>query len=302
MLRTTIVAAALAACLSIAAAPVRADSVYLIGNSLTWDTQPELLDGMIGHHVDCNKTLPFIHANPASECVASSSDWSLALSSATYDVLTVQPFAGSTVSSTLAEDAAAISDWMAMQPGATVVLHTGWAQHDMHEAAYHGGLTGEAMAYCPEYFDALRSRLLAIDPGRTIVSTDMIGVIDRIYHDIEAGVGPYSALSDLYRDPTHLSYTDGRFLAHNAMRRTLGQPFSAAGFDAVPADHRTYLLAVLENCPADVNRDCVADVFDLLTYLDEWFEGMPIAERGEADGVIDVFDLLAFLDDWFVGC
>jgi hypothetical protein len=36
-------------------------SCYLIGNSLTWDTVPAWMDGDVQWHVDCGKSLPFIH-------------------------------------------------------------------------------------------------------------------------------------------------------------------------------------------------------------------------------------------------
>ena len=44
-------------------------SYYLIGNSLTWDTVPAWMDGDVQWHVDCGKSLPFIHANPDEPCV-----------------------------------------------------------------------------------------------------------------------------------------------------------------------------------------------------------------------------------------
>ncbi|MCA8989232.1 MAG: right-handed parallel beta-helix repeat-containing protein, partial [Planctomycetaceae bacterium] len=37
--------------------------IYLIGNSLTWDTIPSLLDEAAEWHVDCGKPLPYIHAH-----------------------------------------------------------------------------------------------------------------------------------------------------------------------------------------------------------------------------------------------
>lgn len=52
-------------------------------------------------------------------------------------------------------------------------------------------------------------------------------------------------------------------------------------------------------CPADMNDDEIADVFDLLIYLDAWFLGD--ADRN-GDFVTDVFDLLDYLDVWFAGC
>lgn len=54
-------------------------------------------------------------------------------------------------------------------------------------------------------------------------------------------------------------------------------------------------------CVGDLDLNGAADVFDLLTFLDGWFDGRPDADFN-ADSVADVFDLLGFLDAWFIGC
>src|SRR5690606_39121687 len=54
-------------------------SYYLIGNSLTWDTSPSLLDGDVQWHVDCGKSLPYIMAHPEMPCVKTSTLWPQAL-------------------------------------------------------------------------------------------------------------------------------------------------------------------------------------------------------------------------------
>lgn len=297
MLKTSIVAAASAACLSMAAVPAHADSVYLIGNSLTYDLSPWGLGNPVAYHIDCNKNLQYIHDHPEAPCIAGGY-WPTQLAAASYDWLSVQPFFGTTIE----QDTAVISEWMDMQPTATVVIHTGWTYSATFEETYHGGWDGVNMTHCPEYFAALRAALLELHPGRTIVINDAIGTIDRIYHDIQAGIAPYEDLSELYRDQIHMDYGDGYFLARATMRHTLGLSPGNPPIDPVSPEHLAYLQAVIVNCPADVNRDGIGDVFDVLTYLDEWFAGMPTAERGDADGTVDVFDLLAFLDDWFAGC
>ena len=69
-------------------------SFYLIGNSLTWDTVPQQLDGDTQWHVDCGVSLPYIHANPAKPCVKQSTIWPKALRDKQYDVVSVQPHSG----------------------------------------------------------------------------------------------------------------------------------------------------------------------------------------------------------------
>ncbi len=53
-------------------------------------------------------------------------------------------------------------------------------------------------------------------------------------------------------------------------------------------------------CAADVDNNQQVDVFDLLAYLDTWFEGSQNAElTDDLPPQVDVFDLLSFLDGWF---
>ncbi len=52
-------------------------------------------------------------------------------------------------------------------------------------------------------------------------------------------------------------------------------------------------------CPCELDGDPLqVSVFDLLAYLDRWFESDTAADM-TSDNFIDVFDLLAFLDCWF---
>ena len=109
--------------------PVIADQrqqqrVFLIGNSLTWDTVPSKLDGDVQWHVDCGKSLPWMHDNPEKPCVKSSTLWPAALKDKQYDIVSVQTHYGAT----LEEDAETISKWMTLQPKAIFVIHTGWAR------------------------------------------------------------------------------------------------------------------------------------------------------------------------------
>ena len=54
-------------------------------------------------------------------------------------------------------------------------------------------------------------------------------------------------------------------------------------------------------CPADLNDDGDADVFDLLAYVDLWFALDAAADIDGTPGV-NVFDLLDYLNGWFTGC
>lgn len=255
----------LLSCLLILAAPARgdlvADNIMGIGNSLLWDTKPYDLDGNVTYDVYCGKTAEFIYANglsatPEPACVTSSTPWTTALASQQFDYLIVQPHYD-----TLAGATQAISAWWQMQPDATLVIHEGWGGHEQHgnnpphETQYHDGAVRASDSranHSPAFFAALVDALRA-DPNNptgeirlTLTST----MVDTIYHDIAEGDAPYSDLSELYRDSIHMNGTDGRYLAHNALRLAMDQPISTVGFGASDPTHLAYLDGILTGVTA----------------------------------------------------
>ena len=160
--------------------------IFLIGNSLTWDTLPGLLDGDVQWHVDCGKNLKYIHDNPTAPCVKTSTLWPEALKSKQYDLLSVQPHFGTS----LDEDVAVISAWLKLQPSAVLVIHTGWNRAAEFDAAYHAAVDTRQMTHSPAYFQALTSKLVELHPDRTIRSTSAIDVLDEMYHEIQQGQAP----------------------------------------------------------------------------------------------------------------
>ena len=220
--------------------PGEGPRTFLIGNSLTWDTVPSRLDGAdagrVRWHVYCGKSLPFIRDHPAGHCVDSSTPWPEALAGGPYDFLVVQPFTGSTRTA----DAAIVADWAARQPSAVLVIHTSWTTLEEFPAAYESADPDGPMRPSPAYFDALLADLRAALPGREIRTTNAGALLYAVHRDAEAGRGPLAGLSDLGRDPIHLNLGPGRYLAHNALRRALGQPPRGEGFDVEPAV-RAYL-------------------------------------------------------------
>lgn len=250
---TTLVAATLLAMLAgsdlraqTAAAPSK---FYLIGNSLTWDTVPSRLAGDVQWHVDCGISLPSIHAKPDTPCVKESTIWPKALAAKQYDVISVQPHYGST----LAQDVATISEWMKLQPKAVFVIHSGWAFHARGEEEFNSYATPGAMEHSPVYMRALVAELRRLHPDREIRQTLAQNLLAQVRDDIAAGRAPFKRIQELYRDSIHMTHGPGRYLMHNAMRRALGQPRSAAGFELDPAA-KTYLdgvLDLLETSPQD---------------------------------------------------
>ena len=227
-----------------------APRTFLIGNSLTWDTVPERLDGAVQWHVDCGVSLPHISAKPDAPCVKSSTLWPKALKEAQYDAVSVQPHYGST----LAQDVETISNWMKLQPKAVFVVHSGWAFAARRAAEFAGLATPDQMTHSPTYFRALVAELRRLHPGREIRQTLAQNLLAHIAEDIDAGRAPFKTVAELYRDPIHMTHDHGRYLMHNAMRRALGQRPSAVGFEKLDPEVKRYLdgvLALLATAPED---------------------------------------------------
>ena len=200
-------------------------TVFVVGNSLTWDALPTLLDGEVDHHIYCSRNLEYIRDNPDGHCISTSTPWSTALVDNAYETLLIQPFDGTS----LMRDVEIISGWMDMQPDADVLLHTGWAQHDELYEVLALGNPDDMMRPNYEYFEDLVAALERRYPGRKISSTNAFAYLAAIGADSARGIGPYAQLSDIYRDHIHMTREDGRYLMHNVIRKSLGQEFSSDG-------------------------------------------------------------------------
>jgi hypothetical protein len=225
-------------------------SYYLIGNSLTWDTMPGSLDGDVQWHVDCGVSLPYISANPAAPCVKASTIWPTALGEKQYDFVSVQPHYGAT----LAQDVETISAWMKLQPEAVFVIHSGWALQTERAAEFASYTSPDQMVHSPGYIRALISELRRLHPGREVRQTLAQNLLAQVAEDIAAGSAPLEKLETLYRDAIHLTLDHGRYVAHNAMRRAMGQSRSAAGFSKQDPELKRYLdgvLSLLDTSPTD---------------------------------------------------
>lgn len=223
--------------------------IFMIGNSLTWDTLPGLLDGQVQWHIDCGKNLQAMFDNPMNPCVKTSVPWPEVLPpgrqhSQQYDILVVQPYLGTT----LDDDARLIAHWLELQPSAELVIHTGWSRADDFESSYHAQVEGMPlpMAHSSAYFKALQQRVQEQFPDRRLSTTAAMDVLDTIWHDIQQGQTPLIAFRDLYRDEHHMTTQLGRYLMHNVMRMALHQPPSDQGFQLEP-EHKLYLDQKLQH-------------------------------------------------------
>lgn len=226
---------------------IAAKSYYLVGNSLTWDTVPAALDGDTQWHVDCGKSLPFIVEHPEAPCVKSSTVWPQALKERQYDYVCLQVHYGAN----LREDAAAVTELIRHQPGAVIVIHTGWARSAERVAEWVAEWEqsdddeSTPMSHSPMYIAKLLNRLREQHPTRVFRRTRAMDLLHQIDSDIAAGVGPIESVDSLYRDKIHMNLTTGRYLMHNAMRIALGQKTSATGFEKLDPKLKQYFDDVL---------------------------------------------------------
>jgi hypothetical protein len=228
-------------------APETSPRIYLIGNSLTWDTQPSRLSGDVQWHVDCGKSLPYIFANPAQPCVKSSTLWPQALRAKKYDMISVQSHYGAT----LAQDVETISKWVDLQPQAVFVVHTGWARSATRaeEYAQKEVPTDRSMQHSRVYIATLLAELQKQHPKTVFRQTHAIELLDQVARDVAAGTAPIPSVDALYRDKIHMKLDSGRYLMHNAMRHALGQPIANAGFEKLDPATKAYLDKVLKTLP-----------------------------------------------------
>ncbi|VAX40537.1 hypothetical protein MNBD_PLANCTO02-1244 [hydrothermal vent metagenome] len=221
---------------------VKKTSYYLIGNSLTWDTIPSHLDGDVQWHVDCGKSLPYIFAHPEKPCIKKSYLWTKALKEKQYDFVSVQPHYGST----LKKDIETISTWMEMQPKAVFIIHTGWARQITRAEEYSSKKINGPMIHSRFYYAKLISELEKRYPQRKFRTTGAIDMLDRIAKDIENKKAPFKNMGELHRDAVHMKTETGRYLMHNLMRITLGQPISDKHFEKTTEEHKKYFNKLLK--------------------------------------------------------
>lgn len=219
-------------------------SCFLIGNSLTWDTQPSLLDGDVQWHVDCGKSLPYIFEHPESPCVKSSTLWPQALKEKKYDIVVVQSHYGAT----LQQDVDTISKWIELQPQADFVIHTGWARSASRAEEYGAKAVAKdgKMQHSPAHIEALLKGLKQRHPKTVFRQTGAMDLLAVVAADADQGKGPIQDVTELYRDKIHMKLDTGRYLMHNAMRRAIGQPLSTKGFEKLDPAMQKYLDSVLQ--------------------------------------------------------
>ncbi len=264
-----------------------AESIFAIGNSLTWDTRPSLLDGDVQWHVTCNRNLAYIFSHPRDVCIESSTSWDVAVQNKDYDYIVMQPFSGTT----LTKDAEVVSVMMNREPNATFVVHTAWPSIDNLQQVYTSEFHNDLMRPSAVYFANLVAEIRENHPGRRIESDHVVDVLYSIAVDIDHHNAPFDSIRDLYRDSAHLSEDYGRYVAHNGLRLAIDQPLSSIGFDISPAIKQyldSKLVAAHNGTLFASAKSLIAASSNVLPALPTW--NLPVSSKTEAASLkVEIF-------------
>ena len=280
-------------CLLFSCSAMAQSSVYSVGNSLTNDTLPMLLDDS-NWHVYCSKNLNYIYENPFGHCVGTSNPWPVALAEEEFDWLVLQPFEGTTMD----EDEFVITEFASMQPNADIVLHSGWWHAGTFIELYEGGLQ-ETMTPSPEYMDSLRQRIVEAFPNRRVRFTRANDLLNTINDDVENGSGPFEEFSDIFRDFIHVDLPRGRYLMHQALRWSTDQElFNREDYPDTTNEEFDYLENVLHRTVAgDCNKDGYANLLDITDFVDDLSSNTyDLSSDANFDGTVNLNDIAQFVD------
>lgn len=220
-------------------APAWADfTSYHIGNSLTWDSQPNAVAAMarsrghdhrVGYHIRCGSSLVQI-AGDDQTCVPPVErfgTWRSALAGHRFDAITIQPH----TRSTLAQDQAVILEMIdtAIAGGSTYggtrfYIYQAWPRTGNAPDDYTQRWLADTpddddtpMAYTRQYFAHLLARVREARPEARVDLIPVGEVFARIDAQLKSGdlvIADYTSANDFYREAIHLHMNDlGRFVA-----------------------------------------------------------------------------------------
>ncbi len=220
--------------------PSQRMTVYRIGNSLTWDSQPNGIEALAGqrqylhdegYHIRCGQTLENIWAVPNDTCVAPVPEYGTftgALSTKTWNAVTMQPFPGGT--STLLDDEETILNMidLARQHAGNAktryYIYAAWPQRTNYAASWDRAVADDDAAptvMAREYFEHLVTRVRDAT-GAAVYVIPVGEVLYELDGRLRAGQVPgLTGIADLYRDDTHLALDTGRFVAGLTVFSTL---------------------------------------------------------------------------------
>lgn len=285
---------------------------YHIGNSLTFDSQPEAmeafaasrgLDHQVGYHIRTGSSLRNILDNPTDLSIAPNEfgGFSQALPNNAWDVVTIQPHPSNSPYTTLGEDIDSVLSFINLtrsnpaNADTNFYIYQTWPQQGT--SSYQTQWTAPSpdsldsqMLRRREYYNNLIERVR----DETDANVYMIPVGEVLFElDIRMRAGEipgFTSVTRLYRDALHLSYGAGRFVAGATTFATiLGQ--YPTGLD-IPADFYGGPTSLTE-IQKEVILETIRDVLDKHPYSGVT---MPAPLRTDFDGNLVVNeDDLAFM-------
>ncbi len=223
--------------------PAAAASSYSIGNSLTWDSQPDGIAAMAasqgltlvdGYHILVSEPLVYIEQNPGDVTLTNGfGAFNSALPGNAWSFVSIEPFpdySGGT--STMASDLSSISALIALtQTGpsqnALFYIYAAWPPipcwcfpaepGDTYDSWWDQPSTNVPTTQTllvSQYFSNLYGNAVKGNPNASVLMIPVGEVLAQIDQDIIAGQFPaFASIFDLYRDDYHLSFDVGRFVA-----------------------------------------------------------------------------------------
>lgn len=223
--------------------------LYQIGNSFTWDSQPQRTATMaselgtdvdLGYHIRCGSSATRIVNDPDTTCVAPTSfgKFETALPVNTWDAITIQSFESH--DSTLQSETDAIAylaDLAKQNSGAAdtdFYIYQSWffnsASQEANWLSPIESSLQQPVVHRRAYFTRLREELAALGHDFLVVPTG--DVLYRVLEEINAGnLEGLTGRGDLFRDSIHMSYSFGRFLASTTVLATVLQT-DPTGYDS----------------------------------------------------------------------
>ncbi|MBB6429229.1 DUF4886 domain-containing protein [Algisphaera agarilytica] len=265
--------------LCLCATSAHAISVYHVGNSLTWDSQPESIDSLatsqgydhnFGHHIRCNSSLGQIVADPITTCVGPTSfgKYDSALSGHEWDAVTLQPFAagGATLGSEADAALGLIADARSNSANADTrfYIYSAWGLRYQVFSHWNSPVVDDddtAFGYGLGHSQLVYERVAASTDAEVFV----IPVGEVMYElalAITAGDLPgYTSHTDLFRDHIHASYGLGRYAASVTTFATLyGDDLDGVYSEALGASTSAIVNEiVLDTLYADMARHGVPE-------------------------------------------
>ncbi len=213
---------------------------YFVGNSLTWDSQPNGIAALanengnnlsVGYHIRSGASIDYIWNNPNDITIANSfGGYASALPANEWDFVTIQPH--HSVGSTLSLDTQAIVNFIGLNesgPSSSTnyYIYAAWPlQTSDYQSVWTQSISDaldQQTTHAREYFDHLYSNVSsALGDG---ISLHLIPVGEVLYSLellFESGAVPgFSNVSQLYRDGNHLDVDIGRWVAANTVYATV---------------------------------------------------------------------------------